>query len=282
MEDHRRRIPDSVSGRAKFAAIVAAAVAILGAALPAEAQQRGMEYETILLAPKEPADPALVDFIATAKDALWRYASTIYGGRNPPSPAGDIFAGSVTVYVGKRELTPEDGFEKLGRFPRDGFLAFFGQFLADAPVWRAGAEARGANAVNALLSETLVGPNDLLDGQICTGSFKRISHDAMTALLAMTETEIDAWGVAQIQSDEASGLRGVQPLSWDVGQLLYVDIDAPPIRSCCWDFMVTPDGFGAYVQAGFGEGPLIPYLANHACFARTEKGWRVSAVAIRM
>ena len=74
MEDHRRRIPDSVSGRAKFAAIVAAAVAILGAALPAEAQQRGMEYETILLAPKEPADPALVDFIATAKDALWRYA----------------------------------------------------------------------------------------------------------------------------------------------------------------------------------------------------------------
>jgi len=77
-------------------------------------------------------------------------------------------------------------------------------------------------------------------------------------------------------------LRGVQPLSWDVGQLLYVDIDAPLIRSCCWDFMVTPDGFGAYVQAGFGEGPLIPYLANHACFARTEKGWRVSAVAIRM
>lgn len=279
MEDHRRGLPDAMSRRA---GIVAVAVATLGAVWPAAAQQRGMEYETILLAPKEPADPALLEFVAAASDMLWRHASTIYGGRNPPSPAGDIFADSVTVYVGKRELTPDDRFEKLGRFPRDGFLAFFGQFLEDKPIWRAGAEARGANAVNALLSETMVGPNDLLDSQICTASFKRISHDEMIALLATTETSIDAWGVAQIPSGEADVHRGAVPGDWVAGQLLYVDDDAPPIRSCCWDYVVSPDGIGAYVQMGFGPGPFIPYLANHACFARTEKGWRVSAVAIRM
>lgn len=269
-----------MSRLARFAGI--AAVATLGMAFPAAAQQRGVEYDTILLAPKQPADPALLDFIAAAKDALWRYASTIYGGRTPPSPAADIFASSVTLYLGKRELTPDDRFEKLGRFPRDGFLSFFGQFLADKPIWRAGAEARGANAVNALLSETMVGPNDPLDGQICTGSFARISHDAMIALLGRTETQIDAWGVALIPSGEVAVHRGAVPGGWVAGQLLYVDEDAPPIRSCCWAYVVAPNGVGVYVQMGFGEKPLIPYLASHACFERTEEGWRISAMAIRL
>lgn len=274
-----RRIARSRFGPAFVLAALAASVC---GTCAASAQQRGLEYETILLAPDEPADPALLEFVAAASDMLWRHASTIYGGRNPPSPAGGIFADSVSVYVGRRELARDDRFEKLGRFPRDAFLAFFGQFLEDKPIWRAGSEARGANAVNALLSETMVGPNDLLNSQICTGSFKRISHDEMIALLAATETSIDAWGVAQIPSGEAEVHRGAVPGDWVAGQLLYVDDDASPIRSCCWDYVVSPDGMGAYVQMGFGPGPLIPYLASHACFTRTEEGWRIAAVAIRL
>lgn len=277
MEDHRRRIPDTVMRR-RVALAVAVALIWSGAAT---ADERALAYPSFNLAPDEIDAPGLAEFVADSRDALWRYGSG-FGKNRPPSPAGDVFAETVTVFVGGRELVPDDGFEKIGRFRREEILSFLGQFLADKPIWRAGAESRGAQAVNGLLSDGMIAENDLLDGQSCTGSFDLLSFETMRDLLTATDTTIDGWGVAAARGDKADYIRGVQPLSWDTGQLLHVDEDAPPIRSCCWDFVVTPDGLGAYVQMGFGGGPLLSYLSSHACFARTEEGWRVSAVAIRM
>ena len=277
MEDHRRRIPDTVM-RHRIALAVAVALIWSGSAT---ADERASAYPSFNLAPEEIDAPGLAEFVTDARDALWRFGSG-FGENRPPSPAGDVFADTVTVFVGGRELVPDDRFEKIGRFRREEFLAFLGQFLADKPIWRDGAESRGAHAVSRLLSDGMIAENDLLDGQICTGSFDLLSFETMRDLLAATDTAIDAWGVAAAPGDKADYMRGVLPLSWEAGQLLYVDDHAPPIRSCCWDFVVTPDGLGAYVQMGFGGGPLLPYLSSHACFALTEEGWQVSAVALRL
>ena len=277
MEDHRRRIPDSVMRR-RIGLAVAVALIWRGCAT---ADERASAYPSFNLAPEAIDAPGLAEFVTDARDALWHYGAG-FGKNRPPSPAGDVFAETVTVFVGGQELVPDDHFEKIGRFRRNEFLAFLGQFLADKPIWRAGAEPRGAQAVSELLSDWMIAENDLFDGQNCTGSFDLLSFETMRDLLAATDTAIDAWGVAMAAGDKAGYMRGVLPLSWDAGQLLYVDRDDSPIRSCCWDFVVTPDGLGAYVQMGFGGGPLLPYLSSHACFARTEEGWRVSAVAIRM
>lgn len=273
----------SAAGRlAGIAASLLAICAVLAIGSLAAAGPRGTTYDSIVLPVKEPAGPELLAFIAETKDALWRHSSTLYSGRTPPSPAADIFTETVTVFVGASKLTPGDRFEILGRFPREEFLAFFGQFLDDEPIWRRGAEARGAYAVNALLSDAMTGTNDRLQGRICTGSFERLSYEAMQELLSATGTTIDAWGVAPYPYSEARLHHGALPDGWVAGQLLYVDVDAPPIRSCCWDYVVTPDGSGAYVNSGPGDLPLVPYLASHVCFTKTETGWKISAIAIRM
>ena len=280
MEDHRRRIPDAMRWH-RIALAVAALAVMLGCGVAAGAEERASAYPSFNLAPEVIDAPGLAEFVTDARDALWRFGSG-FGKYRPPSPAGDVFAETVTVLVGGRELVPDDRFEKLGRFRREEILSFLGQFLADKPIWRVGAESSGAHAVGGLLSDGMIAVNDQLDGQICTGSFDLLSFETMRDLLTATDTTIDAWGVAAAPGDKAGYMRGALPLSWETGQLLYVDEDAPQIRSCCWDFVVTPDGLGAHVQMGFGGGPLLPYLASHACFARTQEGWRVSAVALRL
>lgn len=261
-----------------------ALVALLGLVLvsaEAAAQQRNAGYETVLLWKGEPVDPDLRQFTEVAGEALGRFARG-FGEHRPPVPVDEIFTDKVTVFVGGMKLTPEDRFERLGRFPRSEFLAFLGQFLDDEPIRRIGAEARGARFLAGLDADDFVAANDRLDGQTCTGSFERLADDRIRALLAETDTTIEAWRVATISGREAGRMRGGLPLDWSVGQLLYVDADAPPIRSCCWDFVVMPDGSGAYVQMMGGPTVLVPYLGHHVCFTRTGEGWRVSAVAIRM
>jgi len=272
---------DGFFKRIAQACALAALAAIVWGTGAASAQQQGPGYEAFNLAPEAIDAPGLAEFVAEARDALWRFGSG-FGKYRPPSPAGDIFAETVTVFVGGRELVPDDRFEKIGRFRREEILSFLGQFLADKPIWRDGAESNGAHTVSGLLSDGMIAANGLLDGQTCTGSFDLLSFETMRDLLTATDTTIDAWGVAAAPGDKPGYMRGALPLWWEAGQLLYVDEDAPQIRSCCWDFVVTPDGLGAHVQMGFGGGPLLPYLASHACFARTAEGWRVSAVALRL
>ena len=260
--------------------LVALATCVCGTCA-ASAQQRGTQYDTILLAPDAPVDPDLALFLTTAGDALGRFARG-FGEHRPPFPVDEIFTETVTVFVGLAELTPDDRFEKLGWFARAEFLAFLGQFLDDEPIRRIGAQSRGARFLSGVDAGDFIAANDLLDGQTCTGSFERLSHDRMSDLLAETGTTIETWGVARIPGGEAGHMRGGLPLDWQTGQLLYVDEDAPPIRSCCWDFVVMPDGAGAYVQMLYGPVVLVPYLGNHVCFTKTEEGWRISAVAIRL
>lgn len=267
-----------MTGRA-ISAVLAAAV-FLAPAASGTAQQRYAPYDTIVLAPDEAVDPDLAAFMEAASQALWRFASSSVKYR-PPSPAGEVFAETVTVFVGGKDLTPDDRFNKLGRFHRNEFLAFFGQFLDDELIWRRGAEANGARFFSRMSADDMIAPNDMLEGMTCSGSFERLSFERMAALLEETDTTIADWVVAA-NPDEAGFVRG-QPLrAWTIGQLLHIDPEAPPIRSCCWGFVVLPDGTGFHVQVGFGRGPFFTYLTNHVCFSETKKGWRISAVAIRM
>ena len=268
-------------GRIGSALAIAALVSASCGASASSAQQRDPGYETIILAPDEPVDPDLARFMETAGDALGRFARG-YGEHRPPVPLAEVFSEKVTVFVGGTELVPDDRFEKLGWFPREEFLAFLGQFFDDEPIRRIGAEVNGAWFLSGIDAGDFVAANDLLDGQTCTGSFERLSYERMRDLLAETGTTIGAWGVAVIPGGEADFMRGSLRLDWKIGQMLYVNEIAPPIRSCCWEVVVMPDGTGSHVQMAFGPAVLVPYLASHVCFTRTGEGWRISAVAIRL
>lgn len=260
--------------------MLAALCVMFGLAAPVGAASAG-GYGRIVLAPTDPVDPDLTDLMADASDALWRFASSIYGGGAPQSPAAEVFAAKVTIFVGGDELTAADRFDERIRVGRDDVLAELGRMLEAKPISQAGAEARGAERVRALIADGLVGPNAMLENRICTASFARISHEEMSRLLAGTETEISDWGVARFPGEAAEFHRGAGPGNWVTGQLLYVDRDAPAVRSCCWESIVTPDGLGRHVQTGFGKSPLVAYLASHACFVRTDRGWRIGAIALR-
>lgn len=268
-----------MTGRARLAAALAAS--ILLAACGAQAQERGVAYDTILLAPKEPVDPDLAAFMADASDALWRYSSSAYGGSEARDPAGDLFTETVTILVGPAELTPDDRFAVFGRFKREDVAAELGRWRKSEPMSREAEQARGAELLHDLLADGLVGKNDQLEDRTCTGSFERISFERMSALLAWTGTSIRDWGVASVASDTVEVFRGALMGGWVPGQLLYVDETAPAIRSCCWGYLVLPNGTGAYVQLGFGRDPLVAYLASHVCFTKTDEGWRISAIALR-
>lgn len=260
-------------------ALVAAALVSLSPA--AAAQERSASYASHILLPAEPADAAIAAFASQAGETLRRYASTLRGGREAASPAGDLFTETVTVFVGGTELTPRDDFELLGRFAREELLALLAGFVESEPARSAIAQARGAELVGALMSDGMFGRNAAFGGATCSGSFEKLPHADMQALLETTGTKIDDWGVARVPGAQAGFLRGTTIAGWPVGQLLHVDPDAPPIRSCCWDYVVLPDGFGVYVQMFYGGSPFVAYLSGHVCFTLTPEGWRISAVALR-
>lgn len=274
---HFRRV-----ARGRFGPVLVAIAMLMPVATDAASDDRTRPgYATIILDADDTADAELARFMESAGRALWRFSSG-FGKSRPASPAGEVFTESVAVYLGTTELTPDDRFDLLGRIPRDEVLAMLGQMAADEPIRTIGAQAGGARIVNALIADGMARPNDQLQEELCTASFERLTHARMTALLEATGTTIEAWGVAALPGDEADYFRGSPPLRWERGQLLHVDVDAPPIRSCCWGYVVMPDGSGSYVQFAFGRGAFLPYLSSHACFTRTPDGWRLSTIALRM
>lgn len=263
------------------AALGAALLAATAATAEAASGDPHPNYDRIILADNGPVEPDLQAFIDHASDVMWHGASNRAAGNETPTGFGEVLADEVTLFIGPPGLVEDDRFTPAARWPRADAMKAIGRAVDDEPTSDRGAEMHAAYVLKALLEDGLVAPNASLGGEMCTGTFEKLTYADMTALLEGTGTGISDWGVARRIPAETGFFRGGALGGWDLGQLLHVDADAPQIRSCCWDYLVLPEGIGAYVQVGFGEEPLIPYLASHVCFARTDRGWRISAVAIR-
>lgn len=259
------------------AALIVATAGITNAA----AGDPRASYDRIILADHGPVEPDLQAFIERARDVMWHGGANVAAGNATATGFGDVLADEVTLFVGPPDLVEDDRFVPVARLPRAEAMKAIGRAVYDEPATDRGAEMHAGYVLKALLEDGLVAPNSSLGGEVCTGTFEKLAYADMTALLEDTGTVVSDWGVARRTPAETRFFRGGALRGWELGQLLYVDADAPQIRSCCWGYLVMPEGVGDFVQMGFGGGPLIPYLASHVCFAKTDQGWRISAVAIR-
>lgn len=265
------------AGLRRMARAVVAAFTLGLAAMPAQTEP--VDYPEILIELPPPPPEDLAAFIKSAIKAT-------YVGEKPGIFALDKLeehlARRVRLYVGAVELTDGDNFDLVDEYTTWRFVREFGRFSSYDNLSLTEEDARGARKLRELLESGFVGPNPWMNGEICTGAFGKLEDTEMRALVERTDSHHGDWHIAAFPWEEAGFMGRTGPFDWKLGQLLYVDSDAPRPRNCCWDYVQKPDRSGGYVSRPWRDTILRPYLNSHVCFGRDEDGaWKITAVGYR-